>query len=100
MAEPKMLRIRQYEPRDETQWLRCRALAFLDSAYYDDVATEKPTYANPAVELVAEHVGRIIGFLDVELETEPGTLCRGQGGLGGVVWNIGVHPGHRRRRYG
>ena len=28
--------IRDYEPADEEAWLRCRVLAFLHTAYYDD----------------------------------------------------------------
>ena len=35
--------IRNYEPPDETEWLRCRVLAFLDTAYsYPGVMSTKP----------------------------------------------------------
>ena len=36
-----MFKIRSYEPEDEAGWLRCRVLAFLDSAFHDDVLYEK-----------------------------------------------------------
>ena len=89
--------IRAYTTRDEEQWVRCRAIAFLDSAYFDDVQREKPTYRHPAIELVAAHRnGAIVGFLDVECEEIAGTVCSQRPGLGGMVWNLGVHPDYRR----
>jgi ribosomal protein S18 acetylase RimI-like enzyme len=87
-------------------------LSFLDSAYFDDVAREKTRYTNPAIELVAEcsagiagsgaspggsAVGMIAGFIDIECEEEPGALCSARPGLGGMIWNLGVHPDHRGR---
>jgi hypothetical protein len=33
--------IRPYEDRDETAWLRCRVVAFLDTASFDSVEREK-----------------------------------------------------------
>jgi ribosomal protein S18 acetylase RimI-like enzyme len=83
-------------PADETGWVRCRALSFLDSAYFDDVAREKTRYANPAIELVAVDAGSsIVGFIDIECEERPATVCSARPGLGGMIWNIGVHPDHR-----
>ena len=29
--------IREYPPRDEKAWLRCRVLSFRDTAYFGDV---------------------------------------------------------------
>jgi ribosomal protein S18 acetylase RimI-like enzyme len=96
--KPKDVSIRPYTPADEVQWVRCRVLAFLDSAYFDDVERSKPQYGHPAIELVAEHPsGTIVGFMDVECEEAPGTVCSGRPGLGGMIWNIGVHPDYRRR---
>jgi ribosomal protein S18 acetylase RimI-like enzyme len=90
------LTIRPYRPDDEIQWIRCRVLAFLDSAYFDDVQQRKPRYSHPAVELVAESpVGVIAGFIDVECEQAPGTVCSSRPGLGGMIWNLGVHPDWR-----
>ena len=88
--------IRSYQTGDEQQWLRCRVLAFLHTAFYDDVLREKPRYDNRSIELVAvDH--DVLGFLDIELEAVPGTICAGLAGLGGMIWNLGVHPDHRRR---
>lgn len=88
--------IRPYVPEDETGWLRCRVLSFLDTAYFDDVAQEKTRYENPAIELVGvDGGGTIAGLIDVECEETPGTVCSARPGLGGMIWNLGVHPDHR-----
>ncbi len=50
-------------------------MSFLDSPYYDNVLTSKERYDNPAVELVAEVDGTVVGLLDVEYEREPGTVA-------------------------
>lgn len=89
--------VRRYREADEQGWVRCRALSFLGSAYYDDVRPAKERYAGPAIELVA-HVGdEIVGLLDVECEREPGTVCSDREGLGGMIWNVATHPDHQRR---
>ena len=89
--------IRPYEVADERAWLECRVLAFLDSAYFDSVEREKQGYERPAVELVAEREGRIVGLIDVECEVEPGTVCWHRPGLGGMIWHLAVLPELRRR---
>lgn len=92
-----MFRIRDYRLEDETQWLRCRALSFLDTAYYDDVRRNKPTYENPSIELVAISERQLVGLLDIEYETSAGTVCSHREGLAGMIWELAVHPDHRRR---
>jgi GNAT superfamily N-acetyltransferase len=91
------LRIRPYRPSDEESWLRCRVLSFLGSAYFDDVRQEKERYARPAIELVAEDDGEVVGLIDVECEEAPGTVCSERPGLGGMIWHLAVHPDHQRR---
>ncbi|MEM1290434.1 MAG: N-acetyltransferase [Cyanobacteria bacterium P01_H01_bin.162] len=92
------LQIRPYTGSDEPQWLRCRVLSFLDSAYFDDVARAKPCYQNPAIEWVAADVsGNIVGFIDVECEQTLNTVCSQRPGLGGMIWHLGVHPDYRRQ---
>jgi ribosomal protein S18 acetylase RimI-like enzyme len=96
------LLIRAYRPADEQGWLRCRFLAFLDSAYYDDVHREKERYPGWAIELVAEIEGQIVGLIDVECEEVPGSVCSssprdGPGGRAGMIWHLAVHPDYRRR---
>ncbi|MEM8809229.1 MAG: N-acetyltransferase [Cyanobacteria bacterium P01_G01_bin.38] len=96
--QPNDYSIRPYTPADKTQWVRCRVLAFLDSAYFDDVHRTKDRYSNPAIELVAiAPDGALVGFIDIECEETPGSVCSARPGLGGMIWNIGVHPDHQRR---
>lgn len=89
--------VRTYRDADERGWVVCRLLSFLDTAYYDDVRRSKERYERPAIELVAERGGEIVGLIDVECETEPGTVCERRPGLGGMVWHLAVHPEHQRQ---
>ncbi|MEU4196677.1 GNAT family N-acetyltransferase [Kribbella sp. NPDC026611] len=76
--------VRDYVPADETSWLRCRVLAFLDTNYYDDVVTAKPSRA-PGLELVAVADDQVIGLLDASLT-----------GTEATIETIAIHPDHRR----
>lgn len=89
--------VRPYRLEDEAGWIRCRALSFLGSAYFDDVRREKEHYACPSIELVADRDGEIVGLLDVECEVEPGAVCSLRPGLGGMIWHVAVHPDHQQR---
>lgn len=94
--------VRPYAPGDETSWVRCRVLAFLDSPYYDNVVTSKEHYDNPAVELVAEVNGTVVGLLDAEYEHERGavayeTEADPRTDLGAVIHHLAVHPDYRRQ---
>lgn len=89
--------IREYESKDEQGWVRCRVLAFLDSAYYDNVLREKEHYEHPAIELVAVIDQQLVGLIDVEYETEHGSVCSKRPGLGGMIWHVAVHPDYRKR---
>jgi ribosomal protein S18 acetylase RimI-like enzyme len=91
--------IRSYQDADQPGWVRCRALGFLDTAFYDDVRQHKEHYAGPAVELVAVASGEIVGLLDLELEPAPGVLWDTDA-RGGVIWHVAVHPDYRRRGIG
>ncbi|MER2118999.1 MAG: GNAT family N-acetyltransferase [Solibacillus sp.] len=84
--------IRDYKVTDEIGWIRCRTLAFLQTAYFDNVLNKKEHYQNPAIELVAELDGQIVGLIDVEYELEERTVCSKGEGLGGMIWHIAVHP--------
>ena len=90
------MEIRQYQPTDEQGWLRCRVLAFLDTAYSDNVLQEKEHYENPSIELVAVENEEIVGLLDIEYEVTDGVVCSRGTGLGGMIWHIAVHPDYRR----
>jgi len=86
--------IRPYEDRDERGWLICRLLSFFDTAFFDSVEREKERYDKPAIELVAEKDGEIVGLLDVECESD-GLAARP--GLGGMIWHLATHPDHQRQ---
>lgn len=89
--------IRPYRDEDERGWVVCRVLSFLDSAFFDDVRRSKEHYEHPAIELVAERGGEIVGLIDVECEEQPGTVCEERSGLGGMIWHLAVHPEHQRK---
>ena len=76
--------LRDYIPADERHWLHCRVLAFLDTTYYDDVATAKPR-REAGLELVAVAGDRTIGLLDASVTGNEAT-----------IETIAVHPDHRR----
>lgn len=92
--------IRNYESSDEKGWVRCRALAFLETVYFDNMLKQKECYEKPAIELVAEVEGQIVGLIDVEYEREEHTVCSRGEGLGGMIWHIAVHPDFSRQGIG
>lgn len=76
------VQIRPYAAADEDSWLRCRALSFLGTCYYDDVRTNRPT--SPAVQLVATLDETVVGVLDIEIAGELATID-----------TVAVHPDHQ-----
>ncbi len=93
-----MVTVRPYEPADEVGWVRCRALSFVDSAFYDTVAREKEHYERPSIELVADAEGEVVGLLDVEYGFGPDAdVLADRPGDGGMIWNLAVHPDHQRQ---
>lgn len=79
--------VRDYRTEDEAGWLRCRVLSFLDTCYYDDVATAKPVEddADSTIELVVVDGAVVVGLMDVAVRGELATIeC------------VAVHPDHRR----
>lgn len=99
------LTVRPYRESDEQGWLRCSVLSFLNTAYFDSVFRRKPVYEHPAIELVAERNGMIVGVIDVEYEKTPGTVCMvcaddHPSVLGGMIWHLAVHPDYQRSGIG
>ncbi|MFF2375074.1 GNAT family N-acetyltransferase [Streptomyces xiamenensis] len=79
--------IRAFTPADETGWLRCRVLAFLQTAYFDDVSRSKPATAAPGLDLVAVDAdGRVVGIMDTGIEGDVATID-----------TVAIHPDHQRR---
>lgn len=90
-----MMIIREYVHSDEQGWVRCRVLSFLDTSYSGDVKTEKETYLQPALCLVAEDNGQVVGLIDAELDSYD--LACADGDRGAVLWSLAVLPEYRRR---
>ncbi len=88
--------IREYNQTDEKEWLYCRVVSFLDCSYYNDVKTQKEIYEHPSICLVAEDNNRIIGFIDVEIDSDDLTCNNGE--RGAVIWNLGVLPEYRNQK--
>ena len=88
--------IRDYKESDEKAWLYCRVLSFLDSSYYNDVKTTKESYSHPNICLVAEEDNQIIGFIDIEIDSDD--LTGNQGQKGAVIWHLGVLPAYRKKK--
>ncbi|WP_218164295.1 GNAT family N-acetyltransferase [Lentzea waywayandensis] len=74
--------VRDYEPADETAWLRCRVLGLLATTCYDDVW---PAKRRADLELVAVD-GGVTGVLDVSV---PGAEA--------TIETVVVHPDHQGR---
>ncbi|MFE9429092.1 GNAT family N-acetyltransferase [Kitasatospora sp. NPDC006697] len=82
--------IREYTPADETSWLRCRVLAFLDTSFYDAVVPSKPAIGASGLELVVvDETGSVVGIMDTGIEGELATID-----------TVAIHPDHRRRGLG
>ena len=68
------LEIRNYHNEDEEEWLKCHMLIDLKTSG-GELLKKKPKYADRSIELVATLDDKIIGFLDIELESSPGKIC-------------------------
>ncbi|MBQ8556570.1 MAG: GNAT family N-acetyltransferase [Clostridia bacterium] len=90
------MEIRDYKESDEKAWLYCRVVSFLDCSYYNDVKTKKDIYEHPSICLVAEEDDRIIGFIDVEIDSKDLTCNKGE--RGAVIWHLGVLPEYRQMK--
>lgn len=70
--------VRAYAPTDEKSWLRCRALSFLGSQYYDDVTPRRRVLDDPSIALVVTSPSGcgevVVGILDVEIDVEAATI--------------------------
>jgi len=69
--------------------LRCRVLAFLETAYYDDVLQKKERYESESIELVALNEDVVVGLLDIEKQKLSGETI-------GMIWHVATHPDFQR----
>ena len=78
------IQVREYSKSDETSWLRCRVLGFLDTSYFDDVWRVRPE-SSSGWSLVGVLHNEIVGIC----EASPAEH-------GATIDTIAVHPDHRR----
>lgn len=89
-------KIIEYTEKYHDEWVKCRLLSFLDSSYFDDVHREKEKEENPTLSLLALFNDEVIGFIDIEYESNIGDVYYLKGKQGGVVWHLGVLKQYRR----
>lgn len=82
--------------RDKAEWIKCHMLIDLDASG-GELLKEKPKYDGKSIELVVTMNDKIVGFLDIELESSLGKICYKKVKGNGMLWDIGVSKQHRRR---
>ncbi|MFX1507535.1 MAG: GNAT family N-acetyltransferase [Promethearchaeota archaeon] len=95
-----MVEIRNYNPLDEDNWIKCQLYSYLESPYYDVLNKVKPRYENPAIELVGVENDRIVGILDIEIEQEQGHFCFNETERSAMISVLGVLINHRGKGIG
>lgn len=97
-----MYLIREYQPADEPEWLKAWGQVVVTSHAWGLPAYQaKPVYRRPSIELVVTvEAGLIGGFIDIELEAEPGQLGALNDTPCGFVWEFGLVPNLRGRGVG
>lgn len=90
------LKIREYRDEDEEEWIRCHALVYIKTNERR-LLKRKPRYTRESIELIATLSGKIVGFLDIELEDSQGQLCYKKGEGNGMLWDIGALEEYRRK---
>ena len=91
-----MFKIRSYQSEDEKEWLKCHVVVYLGSNERRFLK-EKPRCKRQSIELVATDDDKIIGFLDIELEDVPGSICYKKVEGNSMLWDIGVWEEYRRK---
>ena len=81
--------VRPYVAADEEQWLRCRVLSFLHTAFFDDVAVRKRDRDAPVQLVAVDADDHVLGQLDATVD-----------GTEACLENIAVHPDHHGRGIG
>ena len=90
------MEIRVYEKTQEMEWLVCRYLSFLDTAYWDDALARKETFKE-GIDFVAWEE-KIVGILEIEVEAHPGDV--GSSDMrSAMIHTLAVLPEFRRRGF-
>lgn len=95
--------IRNYEPKDEKEWVYTKALSYLFSPFFDDMSREKDTFDEDiyqsTIELVAVEEEKIIGLLDIGVYTKDISEQYTYHPADKVAYfsNLAVHPDHQNK---
>ncbi|NUM52102.1 MAG: GNAT family N-acetyltransferase [Candidatus Hydrogenedentes bacterium] len=90
------IEIRDYESKDEAEWMRVHAIIMTQSHAWNYCIQERPAYEGySSTRLVALHNGCIIGLTDCQYENEPGEICYLRDSRGGYVCEFGRLPEFR-----
>lgn len=89
--EAVTVEVRDYQPGDEEAWVRCRVLAFLHTAYFDDVQPARPVCPSPGFGLVAVDGNELVGVIDVSVSPSEQLA---------TIDTVAVHPDSQHRGVG
>ncbi len=87
--------IREYQPREELQWLDLHASVMVDSYAWWIVCHKKPVRENEVIDLVAIHKEGLVGFTVAEINS--GIMTENDTAF---VWDFGVHRDYRGKNIG
>ena len=94
------LRIINYNPSFENQWLRCFRDSYYESSYFDSLVPFKPRYEGYSIELIALLDTDLVGFLDIEVVSVEEQFCSNADLKCAQISLIGVRPDKRRMKIG
>ncbi|PCJ59209.1 MAG: hypothetical protein COA79_10945 [Planctomycetota bacterium] len=94
------LKIIKFEDQYEQEWVALRARVVARSKSWDFVERKKIQYDNDSIELLLLDESKIIGYIDVEMESSPGKICWNNHSIGGVVQEFGIDPKFQNNGYG
>ena len=89
MEKDKII-LRYYDDQDEKEWLDVHAMVMVDSYAWWVAIHKKPCYEKETIDLVAQYVDKIIGFITVEINSKVVPFQDA-----GFVCEFGVHRDYR-----
>ena len=84
--------IRDYRDEDEQEWMRVHAVILSISHSWNYSIQQRPVYTHDSIRIVATIDEKIVGLMDVEIESEPGAICLLKDSIGGYVLEFGRLP--------
>lgn len=95
-----MLEIIPYQNSMEAEWVMLRARIVARSHTWDFVERKKVKCDNPSIEIVLKKDGKLIGYIDAEIEISAGEICWVKSSIGAVVQEFGVAPEFQGKGFG